>query len=638
MAVVAALLLLSVSALGDWASTQSPRAVSVTPNDFWYWHKIGVTANGKSPPILPTDIEYDDDHTLFWHFGPNFANLERAWAISRCGTSDKPVIIANIDTEFMVSHYDMKANLWSNSAEVSGLPGVDDDGNGFVDDTYPPQFDSKTGSVFGSEPYQIADIPLDVATELHGTLCMSVACAETNNESWWKGRQYSDYIADLPLHQTGIPGMTWNAKVLPTYNVQSADCETFGDYLIELKRRGENIRIVTLSVAGAPSCGGASFVKKMNAENILVVGSAGNDNWDVGDVENGGAWLTVSGVDHEYHRSRWNYPTEKGACYRTGAYGKNVDVVAYAPNAGDAWFYSGGTGKYVYFSGPEQLMTLNRVFTGGFENWADVLATGSKEEIAMLGVPGFGDIQYGNSSARTKSSEGYYTTTMGTSGCAPQAGAMAALLVTKHPELTPYQMIGAIRRGAVSVDASNTANCCTGTEVACDPVNGLNDDDPCAGYLGAGRIDAYRMLTLWGTVPSDTTFSGDVYVSGDVLIKAGRTVTVSAGTRFHIAPDDITYLDPWNMENRYDMSGSTGDGNDYLPSQTNASKIQFRIEGTGRLVILGTVGDPVVFDSFVNDAQTASDWTGIDVVDGNSITHANGAESIQILHSTNGEF
>ena len=35
-----------------------------------------------------------------------------------------------------MDHPDLAANMWVNEAELNGVPGVDDDGNGYVDDIY----------------------------------------------------------------------------------------------------------------------------------------------------------------------------------------------------------------------------------------------------------------------------------------------------------------------------------------------------------------------------------------------------------------------------------------------------------------------------------------------------------------------
>src|SRR3984893_2597002 len=48
----------------------------------------------------------------------------------------KPVIVAVFDDGAFIDHEDIRNQLWTNEAEAHGKVGVDDDGNGYVDDVY----------------------------------------------------------------------------------------------------------------------------------------------------------------------------------------------------------------------------------------------------------------------------------------------------------------------------------------------------------------------------------------------------------------------------------------------------------------------------------------------------------------------
>lgn len=48
----------------------------------------------------------------------------------------KTLIVAIMDTGFDIDHPDLKDNIWVNDAEKNGKNGVDDDGNGYVDDIH----------------------------------------------------------------------------------------------------------------------------------------------------------------------------------------------------------------------------------------------------------------------------------------------------------------------------------------------------------------------------------------------------------------------------------------------------------------------------------------------------------------------
>ncbi|MBC7771440.1 MAG: S8 family serine peptidase [Pyrinomonadaceae bacterium] len=90
----------------------------VTPNDpsygqLWGMHNTGQTVNGD-PGITNADI-----------------NAPQAWDAF---TGDANFVIADIDTGVNYNHADLSANSWINPGEVAGN-GIDDDGNGYVDDT-----------------------------------------------------------------------------------------------------------------------------------------------------------------------------------------------------------------------------------------------------------------------------------------------------------------------------------------------------------------------------------------------------------------------------------------------------------------------------------------------------------------------
>lgn len=71
-------------------------------------------------------------------------NLLNAWKHT---TGDNRIIVAVMDGGIMVDHDDLKDNLWINEAEYSGTTGIDDDGNGYVDDIYGYNFVQDNGNV-----------------------------------------------------------------------------------------------------------------------------------------------------------------------------------------------------------------------------------------------------------------------------------------------------------------------------------------------------------------------------------------------------------------------------------------------------------------------------------------------------------
>lgn len=82
-----------------------------------------------------------NDPAISQAWGLNKADAARAWTVSQ---GSKDIIVAVIDTGIDVNHEDLKANLWTNPGETGldskgkdkSTNGIDDDGNGFVDDVY----------------------------------------------------------------------------------------------------------------------------------------------------------------------------------------------------------------------------------------------------------------------------------------------------------------------------------------------------------------------------------------------------------------------------------------------------------------------------------------------------------------------
>jgi subtilisin family serine protease len=91
-------------------------------------------------------------------------NAINAWKITK---GSKKVKIAVIDTGIDYNHPDLKSNIWTNQAEADGRAGVDDDGNGYIDDIHGYDFANNDGD------------PMD--GNGHGTHCAGTIAAEHDN-------------------------------------------------------------------------------------------------------------------------------------------------------------------------------------------------------------------------------------------------------------------------------------------------------------------------------------------------------------------------------------------------------------------------------------------------------------------------
>lgn len=115
-------------------------------------------------PLLNDQWHYNNDgHIAGTKVGAD-ANVFKAWETGVTGSKD--VLVAIIDGGFQVDHPDLKDNVWINEAELNGKPGVDDDGDGYVDDIYGYNF------VINSS---------DINAHSHGTHVAGTVGATNNN-------------------------------------------------------------------------------------------------------------------------------------------------------------------------------------------------------------------------------------------------------------------------------------------------------------------------------------------------------------------------------------------------------------------------------------------------------------------------
>ena len=109
--------------------------------------------------LLSNEIALFDDTRLGeqWHYenigqtgGTTDADIDllNAWNIE---TGDSSVIVAIIDGGIDFNHEDLSQAMWVNKAEFSGTKGVDDDGNGYIDDIYGYNFGDHTGTIVPDE-------------------------------------------------------------------------------------------------------------------------------------------------------------------------------------------------------------------------------------------------------------------------------------------------------------------------------------------------------------------------------------------------------------------------------------------------------------------------------------------------------
>lgn len=229
-----------------------------SPNDEEFSELWGMDNQGQTGGTQDVDIDAPEAWDLF--------------------TGSEEVVVGVVDTGVNYTHPDLAGVMWQNPFEVPGN-GIDDDGNGVVDDIHGYSSTSDTGD------------PMD--ENGHGTHCAGTIGASGNNA-------------------LGVAGVNWNVRIMA---LQFLDGSGFGstqgaieviEYAISMKNRGVNLRVLSNSWGG----GGHSqaledVIEEAEAAGILFVAAAGNDgrdndsegtypaNYDIDNV------LSVAAVDHD---------------------------------------------------------------------------------------------------------------------------------------------------------------------------------------------------------------------------------------------------------------------------------------------------------------------------------------------------
>lgn len=224
-----------------------------TPNDTlfngqWALRNTGQTVNGTTG-ISGDDIDFTDARRLMMDNPPD-------------------VVVAIVDTGADYNHLDLKGAMWVNTNEVAGN-GLDDDGNGYIDDIYGYDFagdrytDPATGSTNANDG---ADSdPADIL--YHGTHVAGIAAATTDNTRGTTGVGRLKIMA-LKVSEDG-------EEITSSATLDAAE------YMLEMKSRGVNIVAANASYGG----GGYSAIEEqvfgeLRDAGIIVCAAAGNDASD----------------------------------------------------------------------------------------------------------------------------------------------------------------------------------------------------------------------------------------------------------------------------------------------------------------------------------------------------------------------
>ncbi len=206
-----------------------------------------VISAGRNYLRYPQGVSRPDDPAFARQWAVPWLGIDRLWPLV---DGNDEIVVAVIDTG-IPPHPDLAANLWANPAEAAGSPGVDDDGNGYVDDV--------AGWDFGGGDNDPAGI------EDHAAGVAGIIAARGDNG-------------------IGIAGVLWHARLA---NLKVADASgvmdvaaiaAAVDYALDIP----GLRIVNASFGGTdPSEVERQAFQALADAGVLVVCAAGNGGSDI---------------------------------------------------------------------------------------------------------------------------------------------------------------------------------------------------------------------------------------------------------------------------------------------------------------------------------------------------------------------
>jgi len=172
----------------------------------------------------------------------------RAWART---TGSSKVVVAVLDSGVNYTHRDLIRNVWERPADMA------------------PYFDDELGEFNDVHGFNAIDRLRDPMDDNgHGTHCAGIIGAEGNNGY-------------------GIAGINWNVEIMPLKFLDANGSGTTKDaieainYVIERKRAGVNVRIISASWGSTQNSRALrDVIKQAGDEGILFVAAAGNNGDD----------------------------------------------------------------------------------------------------------------------------------------------------------------------------------------------------------------------------------------------------------------------------------------------------------------------------------------------------------------------
>ena len=236
-------------------------------------------------------------------------SAETAWNSS----TGQNVVVAVSDSGVDYNHEDIAANIWQNAGEIGTdsagndkkANGIDDDGNGVVDDWRGYNFVTINGSSANNDPMDDGG---------HGTHVAGTIAAVANNGK-------------------GIAGVAFGAKIMPVKGLDKNGSGSVDDLVKTILYAADNgANVINASWGGFANAPIQTLINAItyahDIKGVVIVAAAGNSNADVGTPQTGFSpanirnVITVSAFDH----------TDTKALFSN--FGQKIDVAA--PGGGDS--------------------------------------------------------------------------------------------------------------------------------------------------------------------------------------------------------------------------------------------------------------------------------------------------------------
>jgi subtilisin family serine protease len=337
--------------LGAFAVVDSALSLNEMNNKFSSHNAIEyIESNEINYRLIGEENASDARYSSQWGLNSTYGvDAPSAWAQQM---GDKNIIVAVVDSGIDYNHEDLKENMWVNRLEANGKAGVDDDGNGVVDDIY------------GFNAYSSTGDPQD--GNGHGTHCAGVIGAVHNS--------------------IGVAGIMKNVQLMAVKIFSDAGRTTTSavisgiDYAIK-----QGAHVMSNSWGGSQrSQAIADAVKAAGDAGILFVAAAGNGNW-LGrgiDIDRSPVYPAAFEYDHVISVGSI---ASSGKRSRFSNYGqKNVDL--FAP--GSAIISTYKAGGYKSLSGTSMAtphatgvigLVLSEYFGSGMQEVKQRLLDGTKK-------------------------------------------------------------------------------------------------------------------------------------------------------------------------------------------------------------------------------------------------------------------